>query len=157
MIKVLIFSMFILTTTFSGSSLAEDVVDLKELTTQCILAAKGYRPIKNDFPYKVIHTVEYEGWSGDAEHIELTHRVAMTIKYVGKHKDGAYWLKSNPKKKYEISVKSDASGNYELTENVQNGNINYIFHGIMKDGVIKGMWEKGRGQKAFSFYVKATK
>jgi hypothetical protein len=35
--------------------------------------------------------------------------------------------------------------------------MNYIFHGVMKNGFIMGLWEKGNGKKAFAFYVKAGK
>ena len=46
-------------------------------------------------------------------------------------------------------------GNIELFENIGDGLINYKFHGIMKNGRIKGVWQKGNGKKTFAFYVKA--
>ena len=156
MIKILIFSIFVLTV-FSDSSLAKEIIDLKDLSAQCILASRDYKPVKDNFPYKVIHTVEYEGWSGDSEHIELTHPVVMTITFTGNKKEGSYWFKSDPQKKYMISMKSDEVGNCELTEIIDHDFINYIFHGVMKNGVIMGLWEKGNGKKAFAFYVKARK
>ena len=141
----------------SDASLAEEIIDLKALTRQCILASEDYKPVKNNFPYKVLHTVEYEGWRGDSEHAGLLHPVAMTIKFSGNKKVGAYWLKSDPHKKYMITMKSDAAGNCELTEISDRGFINDTFHGVMRHGVIMGLWENGNGKKAFAFYVKAKK
>jgi hypothetical protein len=151
----LIFFVFILSV-FNDSLFAEEI-DLKDLTAQCISASKDYKPVKDNFAYKVIHTVEYDGWSGNSENIKLTYPVAMIITFTGNIKDGSYWFKNDPQKKYLISIKSDACGNCELIEKTGHGYINYIFHGVMKNGVIKGLWEKGNGKKAFAFYVKARK
>ena len=81
----------------------------------------------------------------------------MTIKYAGHNKEGVYWYQDDSRKKYFISAKSDAEGNFQLTGKNQKGHINVIFHGIMKNGVVKGIWETGQGKKAFAFYVKAIK
>lgn len=136
-------------------SFAEESVDLNLLTTECISAAKKHKAIQKDFPYKVLHTVQYEGWSGNSNTFELAHPVKMKIKYAGALKNGYYWFQKNPQKKYNVTAKSDSSGNFELVENIGNGFINYQFRGLMKDGVIKGLWEKGDGRKTYAFYVKA--
>jgi hypothetical protein len=54
-------------------------------------------------------------------------------------------------------MKSDEVGNCELTEIIDHGFINYIFHGVIKNDVIMGLWKKGNSKKAFAFYVKARK
>ncbi len=136
-------------------SFAEDSVDLNYLTTECINAAKEHKTIQKEFPYKVLHTVQYKGWSGDANTFKLTHPVIMTIRYAGALKDGYYWFQKNPQKKYKLTAKSDIEGNFELVEEIGNGFKNYTFRGLMKDGIIKGLWGKGRGKKAYAFYVKA--
>jgi len=136
-------------------SFAEESADLNYLTTECISAAKKHKAIQKDFPYKVLHTVQYEGWSGDSNTFELIHPVTMTIRYAGTLKHGYYWFQKNPQRKYNVTAKSDVAGNFELVENIGNGFKNYTFRGLMKDGVIKGLWEKGNGKKAYAFYVKA--
>ena len=134
---------------------AEEITGLAQLTKECIDTAKKYKTIQNDLPYKSLHTVQYEGWSGDADNFQLVRSVKMTIKYSGASKTGYYWFLNNPQKKYDIIAKSDRSGNFEMVENIGGRIINYTFHGLMKDGVIQGLWEKGDGKKAFAFYVKA--
>jgi hypothetical protein len=155
MIKILIIFIFILSA-FSDSLLAEEI-DLKDLTAQCVSASKDYKPAKDNLPYQAIHTVEYDGWSGDSGNVELTHPVVMLITFTGTIKEGYYWFRNDPQKKYMISMKSDADSNCELAEIIERGYINYIFHGVMKNGVIMGLWKKGDGKKAFAFYVKARK
>lgn len=128
--------------------------DLRTLTEQCRSAATNFQPVESDFPYKVLHTVEYGGWCGDSENFDLLHPIRMSIRFAGHKKEGEYWLPSDPDKRYFISATADAAGNCEMKETLQNGNVNYMFRGMMKDGVIKGVWEKGDGKKAFAFYVK---
>ncbi len=113
--------------------------------------------MKDNFPYKLIHTVEYAGWSGDSEHMELIHPVVMTMTFIGNKKEGAYWLESDPQKKFRITMKSDQAGNCELKEISEHGRMNLVFHGVMKKGVIMGMWEMGNGENTFPFYVKVRK
>ena len=48
-------------------------------------------------------------------------------------------------------------GNFELVEDIGNGLKKYVLRGLMKDGIIKGLWEKENGKKAYAFYVKAIK
>ncbi len=136
-------------------SFAEESVDLNYLTPECINAANEYKAIQKDFPYKVLHTVQYKGWSGDSNTFKLTHPVIMMIRYAGALKNGYYWFQKNPQKKYKLTAKSDIEGNFELVEEIGDGFKNYTFRGLMKDRIIKGLWEKGSGKKAYAFYVKA--
>jgi len=152
MIKIILIC--ILFSSSINAAFAEEVLNLKALTKECFLAFQNYKPITNEFQHKNIHTAQYEGWSGDADNIELTRPVSMTIDYSDNKKSGLYWFHDHPEKKYNFIVKSDIDGNYELTELIEHGGINYIFHGVLKDGVIKGLWEKGGGKKAYAFYVK---
>ncbi len=138
-------------------ALAEENVDLNQLTIECVQAANRHQAIQKDFYYKVLHTVQYKGWIGEPTHFELTHPVTMTIRYAGASKKGWYWFNQNPKKKYDIIAKSDMAGNFELVGHSDVGIIGYTFHGLMKDGIIKGVWEKGSGKQAYAFYVKATR
>ena len=137
-------------------SFAEGNVDLDRFTTECINAAKEHRTIRKDFPYKVLHTVQYKGWSGDSDALKLVHPVVLTIGYAGALKEGYYWFQDNPQEKYKVTVKSDIEGNFELVEENRNGFKNYKFRGLIKDGIIKGLWEKDGGKKAYAFYVKAV-
>lgn len=134
-------------------SFAEERADLKNLTIECRDAAGEHRVIQKDFPYKVLHRVQYEGWSGDANTFQLTYPVAMTISYAGADKKGYYWFKRDPQTQFHFTAKSDMAGNIELVEGVRNGVKNYQFRGLMKNGVIKGIWEKGDGKNAYAFYV----
>jgi len=154
MIKKIILTLFFLFTSII-ISFAENTLDLEQLTSECIEFSKEFKSIQNDFAYKVLHTVQYEGWSGDSKTFKLKYPVGMTIKYAGAEKKGYYFFKKSPHKKIFISVKSDMKGNIELFENIGDGLINYKFHGIMKNGRIKGVWQKGNGKKTFAFYVKA--
>jgi hypothetical protein len=136
-------------------SFTEETVDLNQLTIECVEASKRYKTIQNDFAYKVLHTVQYEGWSGDSNTFELAHPVKMTIRYAGASKEGYYWFQKNLQKKYKVTAKSDIEGNFELVEDIGDGFKNHTLRGLMKDGIIKGLWEKGNGKKAYAFYVKA--
>ncbi|MEJ2199715.1 MAG: hypothetical protein P8X63_01675, partial [Desulfuromonadaceae bacterium] len=60
-------------------------------------------------------------------------------------------------KQYMISMKSDSVGNCELTATIESDYNNTTFHGIMKNGVIMGVWANGKGKNGFAFYVKARK
>lgn len=134
---------------------AGEPADLNRLTRECINAAQTHQAIHDNFPYKVLHTVHYEGWSGDPGHIELTNPVKMTLRFAGSSITGSYWFADNPEKTYGIRATSDMQGNIELVQINENRFAGYTFHGMMKDGVIKGLWEKGDGKKVFAFYVKA--
>jgi hypothetical protein len=79
----------------------------------------------------------------------------MIIRYAGASKEGYYWFQKNSQKKYKVTAKSDIEGNFELVEDIGDGFKNYTLRGLMKDGIIKGLWEKGNGKKAYAFYVKA--
>ncbi len=138
-------------------SFAEETENLNYLTTECIKAVKEHKSIQKDFPYKVLHTVQYKGWSGDSNNLKLTHPAMMTIRYAGASKEGYYWFKKNPQKKHKLTAKSDIEDNFELVEEIGDGFKNYTFRGLMKDGIIKGLWEKGSGKKAYAFYVKVIK
>ncbi len=143
---------------FSASSaFAEENIDLNGLTSQCVYAASKHETIENSVAYKVLHTVEYEGWSGDSNNFTLTYPVTMIITYAGAERNGYYWFRNNPQKKYNVSARSDFNGNFELVENSKNGDENYTFRGLMQNGIIKGLWEKGNGKKAFAFYVRVIK
>ncbi|MDY7030923.1 MAG: hypothetical protein SVY10_03330 [Thermodesulfobacteriota bacterium] len=141
--------------TFSLSFAGENV-DLNRLTDECIDAAKKYKTIQKDFLYKVLHTVEYEGWSGDADNFDLKFPIAMKIRYAGVEKKGYYWFLNDPKRKHHIRAKVDYAGNFELVEIAGSG-ANNKFYGIMKDGIIKGLWEKSNGKRSFAFYVTVKK
>lgn len=135
-------------------SFAEENVDLNKLTSECIEASKKYTKIKKPVAYKVLHTVEYEGWSGDSNTFDLHHPVAMTIRYAGAERTGSYWFLNNPQKKYLISAKTDFNGNIELVEDNPGGHDKRRFRGLMKDGIIKGAWEQDNGENGFAFYVR---
>jgi hypothetical protein len=151
--KKILLTLFCLFLSISISS-AEETLDLEQLSYECIESSKVFKNIQNDFAYKVLHTVTYEGWSGDSKTFKLKYPVRMTIKYAGAEKQGYYLIK-NYHKKIFVNAKSDMKGNFELFENIGGGFKNYIFHGTMKNGIIKGLWQKGNGKKAFAFYVKA--
>lgn len=136
-------------------SFAEEGVDLNRFTTECINSAKKHRTIRKDFPYKVLHTVRYRGWSGDPDTLKLTHPVMLTIRYAGALKEGYYWFQDNPQKKFKVTAKSDIEGNFELVEGIGDGFKNHRFRGLMKEGIIKGLWKTGGGKRAYAFYVKA--
>ena len=138
-------------------SFAEESTDLNRLAGECIEAEKKYKTIQKDFFFKVLHTVEYKGWSGDAHNFELKFPIAMTLQYAGAEKKGYYWFQNNPGKKYHITVKSDSSGNLELVHTIRHELSNYTFRGLMNNGVIKGLWEKGDGKKSFAFYATIEK
>ncbi len=134
---------------------AGENADLNRLTTECIKAAKEHKTIKEDFLYKVLHTVSYKGWSGDSNSPELIHPVMLTIRYAGALKEGYYWFPNNPQKKYKFTAKSDIGGNFELFAENADGFKNHKFRGLMKDGIIKGLWGIRAGRKPYAFYVKA--
>jgi hypothetical protein len=138
-----------------SSSFADESVDLKHLTAECIEAAMQHEIIEKDFIYKVLHTVRYKGWSGDAETFELVYPIEMEITYAGTSKSGFYWFLLHPKKKIKVSAKSDLRGNFELVEDTGNKIKGYKFRGLMKGGTIKGVWNRENGQKSFAFSVKA--
>lgn len=134
-------------------SFSEEPVDLDKLTSECIEASTQYRKIQKVVAYKVLHTVEYEGWSGNFRAFPLQDPIGMVIRYAGAKRDGYYWFRNNPQKKYAVNVKTDFNGNIEIIESTVNRNGNYRFRGVMKDGIIKGIWEKGNGKMAFAFYA----
>jgi len=135
---------------------AEEIIDLNQLTSECVDAANRFQKIQNNVSYKVLHTVEYEGWTGDANNFKLLFPVVMTIRYAGVEKNGYYWLRNNPQKKYFVSAKVDFEGNFELVETAEGRQGSNRFHGIMKEGVIKGLWKKEGSKKSFAFYVKVS-
>lgn len=142
---------------FSFTIGAMQAVDLKNLTHECKLAASDYTPIVKNFPYKALHTVNYSGWCGDTLDAELRHPIAMKITYAGNRKQGSYWFIANPDKKIKVTARSDLEGNFELKEIASTGKSRYHFHGKMKDGEIKGLWEEAQSKQRFAFYVKAIK
>ena len=137
--------------------IAGEDIDLNQLTSECVEAAKHFKKIKKSISYKVLHTVEYEGWSGDSNTFSLKYPIGMIIRYAGVEKTGYYWFKHDPQKKYNISAKVDFEGNYELIEIIEGGFEKYQFRGKMHGGIIKGLWEIEHGQKAFAFYVEIKK
>lgn len=141
----------------SSIPMAGENADLDHLTSECIKAAKEHKKIKKDFPYKVLHTVHYNGWSGNSKTFKLIHSVSMVIRYAGSKKKGYYWFTSSPDVKYHVTAKSDLARNYEMVEVTGDGHVNHSFTGRMKNGIIKGIWTKGDDKKAFAFYVEAVK
>lgn len=141
---------------FSFTIGAMQAVDLKKLTLECKLAASDYTPIVKNFPYKVLHTVDYSGWCGDTRDAELRHPIAMKITYAGNRKQGSYWFIANPDKKIKVTARSDLEGNFELKEIASTGKSRYVFHGIMKNGEIKGCWVDKAQKKNVAFYVKVN-
>ena len=129
--------------------------DLQQLATECIQAAKQYKPVQKNYPYKVLHTVQYKGWIGDRDHFALTHSVIITIKYAGNLKEGYYWLRQTPQKRYKLIATSDAAGNFSMVQILENGNQGDIFQGLMKNGVIKGLWKTNDGEHAYALYATA--
>ena len=65
------------------------------------------------------------------------------------------YIQKNPQKQYKVTAKSDIEGNFELVEEIEDGSKIHTFRGLMKDGIIKGLWEKTNGKNAYAFYVKA--
>jgi len=125
---------------------------LNHLTAECVQAAKKFRPIQTDFFYKALHTVEYAGWIGEPNHFELQHPIAMTIRYAGSRKQGYFWFQHSPPEKYDLTVKSDMEGNINLFTQ-SNDFMNYTFQGIIRNGIIMGLWNNSVQNKAFAFYV----
>lgn len=131
---------------------------LHHLDLKCREAAKSSRQVKRDFYYKVLHTAEFAGWIGDKDNVGLTHAAHMVIRFAGASKTGYFWFDDNPEQKFNIVLRSDVEGNCELVaENVGNIPGRICFAGLMKDGVIRGMWKNcsNRG-KTIPFYVKAV-
>lgn len=129
--------------------------DLNQLTAKCVRAAQNYRPIQKDFLYKVLHTVEYAGWIGDADGLKLRHPIAMAVRYAGSRKQGHYWYLFNPQKKFAITVKTDMDGNINLIANDKEM-ADYTFQGTMKKGIIMGLWKNGDLNQSFALYVYPT-
>lgn len=157
MLRFMMETLFVLLFIFFSISIsvADENVNLEHLTSECIESAKAFTSIQNDFAYKLLHTVQYEGWSGNSNSFKLIHPVHMTIKYAGSEKKGYYYFIRNPHKVNIISAKSDMEGSFLLREYTGDGFGDYTFHGTMKNGIIKGLWQKGNGRQAFAFYVKA--
>jgi hypothetical protein len=137
------------------ASLFDEPVDLKKLTNQCLQAAGEFVPITKNYPYKVLHTVNYTGWCGDTLHTGLRHPIEMRLTYAGNSKKGAYWYKAYPENVIKISARSDQKGNLEIKQHIQTGKHRYVFHGIMKNGELKGCWVEKTQKRSFAFYLKA--
>ncbi len=136
---------------------AAESLDLKKLTLECIKASKNYKNIEKNISYKESESIEYVGYSGSYNNFDLKFPIVMRIRYVGIKKEGYYWFKNNPEKKYKIRAKTDTEGNCEIIEILESGYENYKFRGKIKDGIILGIWEKGSGKKAFAFYAARIK
>lgn len=143
---ILIALFFASTTVF-----AEEHIDLDLLTRQCAAASKQFRKIRKAVAYKVLHTVEYTGWSGNPACFNLKDPIAMTITFAGNDRRGAYWFPNKPEVKVNIHARTDFDGNIELIEIPAD----YRFKGRMENGVIKGIWKNSTGNKSFAFCVKA--
>ena len=133
-------------------SFAGEETDLNQFTAECVRAAKNYQPIQKDFFYKVLHTVDYAGWIGEPDNLELKHPIAMTIRYAGSLKQGQYWFQHSPQKKFGFTVRSDIQSNLQFVTKHKEF-LNYEFQGVIKQGTIMGLWENAELNKSFAFYA----
>ena len=136
---------------------AEDRVDLERLTAECMAAANAFRAIRHEFAYKVLHTVVYHGYSGDAQHISLVEPVAMVIRWAGSDKRGQFWFLKDPTNKRSVVVSSDGEGNIKMVEIDSGANAANTFTGKMVDGIIKGVWQSPDGGVRFAFHATADR
>lgn len=68
---------------------------------------------------------------------KLIHAVSMVTRFAGASKKGYFWFSDKPEQKFNIVLRSDLAGNWELVaENIDNTLRQMCFAGATKDNPV---------------------